>query len=175
MLEESLRKGNDSEVMEGLSHIREGVQESYDDVRELLVHFRTRVHQSDLEGAIRGTLEKFEGQTGIKATLKISWRGRAARSQQRNPGAAYRAGSPVQCQKTCGGQHSDGGSLASWRLRHFGARQWPWLQLRVAARRFPRRHQYHEGKGSPHWWIARNSFQTGRRYRNPPDPEQIIA
>jgi two-component system nitrate/nitrite sensor histidine kinase NarX len=75
MLEESLRKGNESEVMEGLSHIREGVQESYDDVRELLVHFRTRVHQSDLEGAIRGTLEKFEGQTGIKTTLNISGTG----------------------------------------------------------------------------------------------------
>lgn len=75
MLEESLRKGNEGEVMEGLSHIREGVQESYDDVRELLVHFRTRVHQSDLEGAIRGTLEKFEGQTGIKATLNISGTG----------------------------------------------------------------------------------------------------
>lgn len=75
MLEESLRMGNESEVMEGLSHIREGVQESYDDVRELLVHFRTRVHQSDLEGAIRGTLEKFEGQTGIKAVLNISGTG----------------------------------------------------------------------------------------------------
>ncbi|MDP2783640.1 MAG: type IV pili methyl-accepting chemotaxis transducer N-terminal domain-containing protein [Sulfurimicrobium sp.] len=75
MLEESLRKGNEREVTEGLSHIREGVQESYDDVRELLVHFRTRVHQADLEGAIRGTLEKFEGQTGIKTTLSVSGTG----------------------------------------------------------------------------------------------------
>ncbi|MDO9189471.1 MAG: histidine kinase, partial [Sulfurimicrobium sp.] len=75
MLEDSLRKGNEREVTEGLAHIREGVQESYDDVRELLVHFRTRVHQSDLEGAIRGALEKFEGQTGIKATLKITGEG----------------------------------------------------------------------------------------------------
>jgi two-component system nitrate/nitrite sensor histidine kinase NarX len=75
MLEESLRKGNEREVTEGLSHIREGVQESYDDVRELLVHFRTRVHQADLEGAIRSTLEKFEGQTGIKTTLSVSGTG----------------------------------------------------------------------------------------------------
>ncbi|PWB46433.1 MAG: histidine kinase [Nitrosomonadales bacterium] len=75
MLADSLRKGNEREVMEGLSHIREGVQESYDDVRELLVHFRTRVHQSDLEGAIRSTLEKFEGQTGIKASLNITGEG----------------------------------------------------------------------------------------------------
>jgi two-component system nitrate/nitrite sensor histidine kinase NarX len=75
MLEESFRKGNDSEVLEGLSHIREGVQESYDDVRELLVHFRTRVHQADLEGAIRATLQKFEGQTGIRTTFNISGTG----------------------------------------------------------------------------------------------------
>ncbi len=75
MLDESFRKGNESEVLEGLSHIRAGVQESYDDVRELLVHFRTRVHQADLEGAIRGTLQKFEGQTGIKTTFNLSGTG----------------------------------------------------------------------------------------------------
>lgn len=75
MLGDSIRNGNEQEVMEGLSHIREGVQESYDDVRELLVHFRTRVHQSDLEGAIRSTLEKFEGQTGIKTDLTIGGTG----------------------------------------------------------------------------------------------------
>lgn len=75
MLGDSIRNGNEQEVMEGLSHIREGVQESYDDVRELLVHFRTRVHQSDLEGAIRSTLEKFEGQTGIRTRLEIGGAG----------------------------------------------------------------------------------------------------
>lgn len=75
MLGDSIRSGNEQEVMEGLSHIREGVQESYDDVRELLVHFRTRVHQSDLEGAIRSTLEKFEGQTGIRTKLEIGGTG----------------------------------------------------------------------------------------------------
>jgi two-component system nitrate/nitrite sensor histidine kinase NarX len=54
-----------------LAQIREGVQESYEDVRELLVHFRTRVIQNDLEGTIRMALKKFEGQTGIATELQI--------------------------------------------------------------------------------------------------------
>jgi two-component system nitrate/nitrite sensor histidine kinase NarX len=65
LLQDSLRKGKTDEAMQTAGQLREGVQESYDDVRELLVHFRTRVHQSDLDTAIQSTLEKFEGQTGI--------------------------------------------------------------------------------------------------------------
>jgi two-component system nitrate/nitrite sensor histidine kinase NarX len=65
LLQDSLRKGNADEAMQTAGQLREGVQESYDDVRELLVHFRTRVHQSDLDTAINSALEKFEGQTGI--------------------------------------------------------------------------------------------------------------
>ena len=65
MLQDSLRKGKAEEAMQTAGQLREGVQESYDDVRELLVHFRTRVHQSDLDTAIQSTLQKFEGQTGI--------------------------------------------------------------------------------------------------------------
>ena len=66
LLQDSLRKGRNDEAMQTAGQLREGVQESYDDVRELLVHFRTRVHQSDLDSAINAALEKFEGQTGIK-------------------------------------------------------------------------------------------------------------
>lgn len=65
LLQDSLRKGKVDEAMQTAGQLREGVQESYDDVRELLVHFRTRVHQSDLDSAINSALEKFEGQTGI--------------------------------------------------------------------------------------------------------------
>ncbi len=65
LLQDSLRKGRADEAMQTAGQLREGVQESYDDVRELLVHFRTRMHQSDLDSAIVAALEKFEGQTGI--------------------------------------------------------------------------------------------------------------
>lgn len=66
LLQDSLRKENVEEALGTANDIREGVQESYDDVRELLVHFRTRVSHSDLDSAILSTLEKFEGQTGIR-------------------------------------------------------------------------------------------------------------
>lgn len=69
MLADALRRNNTAEAMEGLTQIREGVQESYDDVRELLVHFRTRVDHADLASAITSALEKFEGQTGIKTSF----------------------------------------------------------------------------------------------------------
>ena len=70
LLQDSLRKGKTEEAMQTAGQLREGVQESYDDVRELLVHFRTRVHQSDLDSAIIETLAKFEGQTGIGTTFE---------------------------------------------------------------------------------------------------------
>ncbi|MCL2525163.1 MAG: type IV pili methyl-accepting chemotaxis transducer N-terminal domain-containing protein [Betaproteobacteria bacterium] len=65
LLQDSLHKGKHSEALHTAEQLREGVQESYDDVRELLVHFRARVLQSDLDSALTSALEKFEGQTGI--------------------------------------------------------------------------------------------------------------
>ena len=70
LLQDSLKKGRVDEAMQTAGQLREGVQESYDDVRELLVHFRTRVHQSDLDSAINAALEKFEGQTGIETAFE---------------------------------------------------------------------------------------------------------
>lgn len=65
LIEDSLNRGRSEEALQTVRQLREGVQESYDDVRELLVHFRTRMHQADLDSALRETLDKFEGQTGI--------------------------------------------------------------------------------------------------------------
>src|SRR3989338_421760 len=65
LLRNDLQQGQTTTALQGLEQIREGVQECYDDVRELLVHFRTRVGNADLETAVRSALEKFEGQTGI--------------------------------------------------------------------------------------------------------------
>jgi two-component system, NarL family, nitrate/nitrite sensor histidine kinase NarX len=65
LLQDGLRKGQAEQVDTTLAQIKEGIQESYDDVRELLVHFRTRIDHDDIDVAIRDALEKFEGQTGI--------------------------------------------------------------------------------------------------------------
>jgi two-component system nitrate/nitrite sensor histidine kinase NarX len=66
-------KGNDAErSRETLGEIREGVQECYADVRELLTHFRTRLSPADLQHALATMLAKFERRTGIAATLHAS-------------------------------------------------------------------------------------------------------
>ncbi len=66
MLEDSLARGASAEMTEVLSRIREGVQESYDDVRELLTHFRARVRSGeDIGDALRQMLARFGAQTGI--------------------------------------------------------------------------------------------------------------
>lgn len=70
MLQDSLRREDMKEAQDELARIREGIQESYDDVRELLVHFRTRVVAGNVETAIASALEKFEGQTGIATALE---------------------------------------------------------------------------------------------------------
>ncbi len=70
LLQDSLNKGRVDEALQTAGQLREGVQESYDDVRELLVHFRTRVHHADLDSAITAALEKFEGQTGIRTAFE---------------------------------------------------------------------------------------------------------
>jgi two-component system nitrate/nitrite sensor histidine kinase NarX len=72
LLQEDFKQAHHNEVEQGLVKIREGVQESYDDVRELLVHFRTRIGGTDLATAISGALEKFEGQTSIKTSFNIT-------------------------------------------------------------------------------------------------------
>lgn len=69
MLQDSLRREDMPEAKAELERIREGIQESYDDVRELLVHFRTRVDAGNLDKAIAIALEKFEGQTGVATRL----------------------------------------------------------------------------------------------------------
>lgn len=71
LLQDSLRKDRPDEAMQTAGQLREGVQESYDHVRELLVHFRTRPLQTDLDTAIATALQKFEKQTGIVTELTI--------------------------------------------------------------------------------------------------------
>lgn len=75
LLQDSLSKQRLDEAAQTAGSLREGVQESYDHVRELLVHFRSRVLHADLETAIASSLEKFEGQTGIRTGFQKAGNG----------------------------------------------------------------------------------------------------
>ena len=70
MLEGSIARGDPAAARDEVNQIRAGVQECYDDVRELLVHFRARVQDADLTAALRQTVSRFEGQTGIDTRLE---------------------------------------------------------------------------------------------------------
>ncbi len=75
LLRDAMRKGDSVAMSRVLGELDAGVRESYADVRELLVHFRTRTSEEDIEPALRTTLSKFEHQTGLRAHLEIEGHG----------------------------------------------------------------------------------------------------
>jgi two-component system, NarL family, nitrate/nitrite sensor histidine kinase NarX len=75
LMRDALASGDTEQVQYVLGEIDVGVRESYGDVRELLMHFRTRANAEDIEPALLTTLRKFEHQTGLKATLQMDGQG----------------------------------------------------------------------------------------------------
>ena len=75
LMRDALQSGNFAEMHAIIEEIDTGVRESYGDVRELLLHFRTRANAEDIEPALATTLRKFEHQSGIDATLTMSGQG----------------------------------------------------------------------------------------------------
>ena len=69
LLRDAVAKGDAARRDRSIGELDVGVRECYADVRELLVHFRTRTSEEDIESALRATLSKFEHQTGIATTL----------------------------------------------------------------------------------------------------------
>jgi two-component system nitrate/nitrite sensor histidine kinase NarX len=75
MLKDELVEPATTKAKKILGELDEGLRESYSDVRELLLHFRTRTNTEDIETAIRTTLQKFEHQSGIHSELEINGQG----------------------------------------------------------------------------------------------------
>ena len=75
LLRDAVAKGDLVARDRSMGELDVGVRECYSDVRELLVHFRTRTSEEDIEAALRATLSKFEHQTGIAATLTMAGHG----------------------------------------------------------------------------------------------------
>ena len=71
MLEDSLARRDIGEIMEIAPLLRAGVQESYEDVRELLLNFRTRLHDSNLESEMRNVVSKFQRLTGVRGVIEF--------------------------------------------------------------------------------------------------------
>ncbi len=75
LMRDALKKENAIEVRQVLEEIDMGVKESYSDVRELLLHFRTRTNAEDIEPALATTLRKFEHQSGVATSLAMHGQG----------------------------------------------------------------------------------------------------
>lgn len=75
LLRGALQRQRAEEIERVVGEIDTGVRESYADVRELLLHFRTRPGHEDIEHALRSTLSKFELQSGLITQLSVSGHG----------------------------------------------------------------------------------------------------
>lgn len=75
MLEDSLRRNDVEEIKDIAPLLRAGVEESYEDVRELLLNFRTRLQDSNLESEMRNVVNKFQRQTGVHGEIQLAGSG----------------------------------------------------------------------------------------------------
>lgn len=75
LLRDAVAKNNTAGRDRSMAELDVGVRECYADVRELLVHFRTRTSDEDIEAALHTTLSKFEHQTGIATQLSMEGHG----------------------------------------------------------------------------------------------------
>jgi two-component system, NarL family, nitrate/nitrite sensor histidine kinase NarX len=75
LLRQAQQRGDAAAMQATLDELDTGVRESYSDVRELLLHFRTRASEEDIASALRTTLQKFEHQTGLPARLTMEGHG----------------------------------------------------------------------------------------------------
>ena len=75
LMRDAVRSDDPVEIGKVLDEIDAGVRESYGDVRELLMHFRTRTNDEDIEPALATTLRKFEHQSGLQTSMKMQGQG----------------------------------------------------------------------------------------------------
>ena len=75
LLRSAVNRQQPDKVQSTLDELDAGLKESINDVRELLVHFRTRTNTEDIESALQETLQKFQHQTGLPARLLVEGEG----------------------------------------------------------------------------------------------------
>lgn len=71
MLESAFAERKKEEAAENISFIKTGVQECYEDVRELLLNFRTKISNKEFPEAVADLFARFTQQTGI--TVETAW------------------------------------------------------------------------------------------------------
>ena len=75
LLRSATQREQPAQVQMALDELDTGLRESISDVRELLVHFRTRTNTENVEQALQETLQKFKHQTGLPTLLQVHGEG----------------------------------------------------------------------------------------------------
>ncbi|WP_043703195.1 type IV pili methyl-accepting chemotaxis transducer N-terminal domain-containing protein [Tepidimonas taiwanensis] len=75
LLQGALHRGDMTAIQGHVEELQAGLQESLADVRELLVHFRTRSHEGDIVAALQETATKFQHQTGMPVQVEVDGTG----------------------------------------------------------------------------------------------------
>lgn len=75
LLRGALRRDDTAAVQRVVDELDTGVRDSAADVRELLLHFRTRTNSEHIVPALQTTLHKFQLQTGLPAELVLHGNG----------------------------------------------------------------------------------------------------
>ncbi|QEL54358.1 type IV pili methyl-accepting chemotaxis transducer N-terminal domain-containing protein [Chromobacterium paludis] len=82
MLEDAMQRSEEEQARESLAFIRAGVQECYEDVRELLQNFRARISKQEFPEAVQTLLQRFEQQTRVPTRLDMRGDGKPLDPQQ---------------------------------------------------------------------------------------------
>jgi len=75
LMRDAIASRDAARMQQVIDEIDVGVRECYGDVRELLVHFRTRTNAEDIEPALQTTLRKLEHQSGLVTHFNVTGQG----------------------------------------------------------------------------------------------------
>ena len=75
LMRDAIASRDAARMQQVIDEIDVGVRECYGDVRELLVHFRTRANAEDIEPALQTTLRKLEHQSGLVTHFNVTGQG----------------------------------------------------------------------------------------------------
>ncbi|MBP9539395.1 MAG: HAMP domain-containing protein [Vitreoscilla sp.] len=82
MLETALAKNNGSKIAQHMAFLNTGVQQCYDDVRELLSNFRLKMALASFQEILNSVIERFKMQTPIDVKLQYASAGQDLSPQQ---------------------------------------------------------------------------------------------
>ncbi len=83
ILEDALKHHDKDLTEETVKQIKTGVQESYKDVRELLLNFRARLHSEPFDQAVTSVIDRFRSQTNMAVDFRIHGIGEEPSEQQK--------------------------------------------------------------------------------------------